>query len=106
MPKPSCVQKNTAEWMGPPAQHTSLVAIGVPGRYHLGARSVREPLRWGVATAVRYGRRDRLRFGQEQRLQMLSVQALLMTGSNDADYSDSRLVYRARQVVCRPENHS
>ena len=47
-----------------------------------------------------------LRYGQEQRPQLLWVQGLLMTGSNDADYFDSRLVYRAGQVVCRPENHS
>jgi hypothetical protein len=92
--------------MGPPPQHTSLVAIGVPGRHYLGARSVREPLHWGVATAVRYGRRDRLRFCQEQRPQLLWVQRLLMAGSTGADHSDSHLVYWAEQVVCRPVNHS
>jgi hypothetical protein len=32
MPKPSSVQKNTTEWMGPSAQHPSLVAMGGPGR--------------------------------------------------------------------------
>jgi hypothetical protein len=47
-----------------------------------------------------------LRLGQEQRPQLLRVQSLLIAGSNGVGHSDSRLVYRAGQVVCRPENHS
>jgi hypothetical protein len=50
--------------------------------------------------------RGMLRFGQERQLQLLSAQSLLLAGSNGVDHSDSRLVYRAGQVVCRPENHS
>jgi hypothetical protein len=47
-----------------------------------------------------------LRLGQEQRLRLLYLQSLLIAGSNSADHSNSHLVYRAGQVVCRPENHS
>jgi hypothetical protein len=47
-----------------------------------------------------------LRLGQEQRPQLLWVQSLLMARSTGVDHSDSRLVYRAGQVVCRPVNHS
>jgi len=47
-----------------------------------------------------------LRLGQEQRPQLMWVQSLLIDGSNGIDNSDSRLVYRVRQVVCRPENQS
>jgi hypothetical protein len=46
-----------------------------------------------------------LKLGQEQRPQLLWVQSLLIAGSNGIDRSDSRLVYRVRQVVCRPENY-
>jgi hypothetical protein len=47
-----------------------------------------------------------LRLGQEQQLQLMWVQSLLVAESNSVDHSDSRLVYQARQVACRPENHS
>jgi hypothetical protein len=50
--------------------------------------------------------RGMLRFGQERRPQLLCAQSLLLAGSNGVEYSDSRLVYRTGQVVCRPENHS
>jgi hypothetical protein len=46
-----------------------------------------------------------LRLGQEQRPQLLWAQSLLMARSTGVDHSDSRLVYGAGQVVCRPENH-
>ena len=47
-----------------------------------------------------------LRLGQEQRPQLLWAQSLLMARSTGVDHYDSRLVYRARQVVCRPVIHS
>jgi hypothetical protein len=50
--------------------------------------------------------RGMLRYGQERQLQLLSTQSLLLAGSNGVDHSDSRLVYRAGQVVCRPKNQS
>jgi len=50
--------------------------------------------------------RGMLRFGHKRRPRLLCAQSLLLAGSIGVDHSDSRLVYRARQVVCRPENHS
>jgi hypothetical protein len=47
-----------------------------------------------------------LRHRREQLPQLLWVRSLLIVGINGVDYPDSRLVYRARRVVCRPENHS
>ena len=47
-----------------------------------------------------------LRAGREQRPQLLWMQSLLIAGSNGVDHSDYRPVYRAGQVVCRPENQS
>lgn len=58
----------------------------------------------GYCAEIRQG--GMLRLGQEQRPQLILVQGLLMAGSNRVEQPDSRLMYRARQVVCRPENHS
>ena len=55
---------------------------------------------------MRYAKRGLFRLGQERRPQLLCAQSLLLAESNGVDHSDSRLVYRAGQVVCRPENHS
>ena len=44
-----------------------------------------------------------LRFGQEHQLQLLWVLSLLIAGSNGVDHSDSRLVYRTKQVIRSPE---
>ena len=47
-----------------------------------------------------------LRLGQKERPKLLLAQSLLIVGSKSVDDSNSRLVYRAGQVVCRPENQS
>jgi hypothetical protein len=37
---------------------------------------------------------------------VMGAEAVNGSGSNGVDHSDSRLVERAGQVVCRPEKHS
>jgi hypothetical protein len=68
----------------------------------------RMPATWGVigsvATALGVGYFGEIR--QEVRPQLLLSQSLLIAGSNGVGQSNSLLVYWARQVVCRPENHA
>ena len=80
--------------------------MSASGRENLGAWLAQEQLHWEWVTAVRHARKSMLRFGQEQQPQLLRVQSRMMAGSNGVDHSDSHLVYRAEQVVCRPVNHS
>ena len=45
-------------------------------------------------------------WAKEQRPQLVWTQSLLMTGSNGVYLYNTRIVYQAEQVVCRPVNHS
>jgi hypothetical protein len=91
---------------GAPGQHPSLVAM----------RSPQMPAPGGVigseATALGVGYWAEICHGGHAQIWPRATTAavvgadLLMAGRADVDHSDSRIVCRAGQVVCGPENHS